>query len=198
MPDTQILYKKTARRATWQKKHADFLSFFWFGGHALSSPPGPHRNGVEGETSSQQENPEAACGLHEIPVQIRGDNSSVIRSGWAGTAALRATASPGPAKHVVADDYIPPRAAVATVKAFLTDAGRFSQLHALAPWNRLNVIVGRRRRRRQRCGRDPMGSGFLYSFSQRRRKEDETQKRRRTPFRSPVASLVSLPIPHPP
>src|SRR4029077_15043190 len=52
---------------------------------------------------------------------------SVVRSGWAGAAALRATASPGPAKHVVAADYIPPGAAVATVNAFLTDAGRFSQ-----------------------------------------------------------------------
>jgi hypothetical protein len=74
------------------------------------------------------------CGLHEILAQIRGENSSVIRSGWAGAAALRATASPGPAKHVVAADYIPPGVAVATVNAFLTDAGRVSQPHALAPW----------------------------------------------------------------
>jgi hypothetical protein len=49
-----------------------------------------------------------ACGLHEILAQIRGENSSVVRSAWAGAAALRATASPGPAKHVVAADYILP------------------------------------------------------------------------------------------
>jgi hypothetical protein len=48
------------------------------------------------------------CGLHEILAQIRGQNISVIRSAWAGAAALRATASPGPAKHGVAADYIPP------------------------------------------------------------------------------------------
>jgi hypothetical protein len=37
--------------------------------------------------------------------------------------------------------------------AFLTDAGRFSLPQALAPWERLSVIVDRRGRGRERFGR---------------------------------------------
>jgi hypothetical protein len=48
---------------------------------------------------------------------------------------------------------ISPGADVATVNGFFTDAGRFSQPHALAPWDRLSVVVDERRRRRERFGR---------------------------------------------
>ena len=47
-------------------------------------------------------------------------------------------ASPEPSKHVVAADYILPGVAVATVKALLTDAGRFSAA-CTCPWDRFSV-----------------------------------------------------------
>jgi hypothetical protein len=68
----------------------------------------------------------------------------VIRSGWARAAALRATASPVPAKHVLAADYIPLGAAVATVKAFFDRMlADFPSRRLFEPWDRLSVIVDR-------------------------------------------------------